>query len=85
MIFSRGGHYIVAHIFPSGIFHIKQKVASSNLGGPILQIYEVDAMRARMVASGASVYGIFVDFAVLIGITVLLIIIASKLYPRVIV
>ena len=47
--------------------------------------YEVDALRALMLADGASVYGVGLDFLVLILATTVLIYIASKAYPNVVV
>ena len=47
--------------------------------------YEVDALRALMLADGASVYGVGLDFLVLIVATTILIYIASKAYPNVVV
>ena len=47
--------------------------------------YEVDALRALMLADGASVYGVGLDFLVLILATTLLIYIASRAYPNVVV
>jgi ABC-2 type transport system permease protein len=47
--------------------------------------YEVDALRALMLANGTSVYGVGVDFLVLILISAALIYIASQAYPRVVI
>jgi ABC-2 type transport system permease protein len=44
--------------------------------------YEVDALRALMLAHGASTIGIPTDLAVLVGTFVLLVIIGARLYPR---
>jgi ABC-2 type transport system permease protein len=44
--------------------------------------YEVDAMRALMVAGGRSLYGIGLDFAVLVATTMALTTVASRLYPN---
>jgi ABC-2 type transport system permease protein len=44
--------------------------------------YEVDAMRAFMVAGGRSLYGIGLDFIVLVATTVALMGLASRLYPN---
>lgn len=46
--------------------------------------YEVDALRALMIQGGITNFGLTVDFAVLLGIAVILIIIAARLYPRVV-
>jgi ABC-2 type transport system permease protein len=43
--------------------------------------YEVDAMRALMVAGGRSLYGIGLDLIVLAAATVALMAVASRLYP----
>jgi len=44
--------------------------------------YEVDVLRALMLKSGASAYGLPFDFAVLAGTLVVLVAIAARLYPR---
>lgn len=44
--------------------------------------YEVDALRTLMLESGSSVYGLGLDFAVLILATVVLVFISARLYPR---
>jgi ABC-2 type transport system permease protein len=44
--------------------------------------YEVDAMRALMVAGGRSLYGIGLDLTVLVATTVALVGVASRLYPN---
>ena len=46
--------------------------------------YEVDALRALMLENGVSHFGVGIDFFVLAASTLILIIIASRLYPRVI-
>jgi ABC-2 type transport system permease protein len=51
-------------------------------GNPLT--YEVDGLRSLMVIGGVSVYGTLVDIAALMASTVILVIIAAKLYPRVI-
>jgi len=47
--------------------------------------YEVDALRALMLADGTSVYGVGLDFLVLVLATSILIYIASRAYPNVVV
>ncbi len=47
--------------------------------------YEVDALRSLMLRGSASVYGVGLDFGVLILAAGLLVYIASRLYPRVVV
>ena len=47
--------------------------------------YEVDALRALMLAGGTSGFGLGLDFAVLVGATTVLILIGAALYPRVVV
>ena len=47
--------------------------------------YEVDALRTLMLAGGSSTYGLGLDLAVLLAATALLILIAARLYPRVVV
>ena len=44
--------------------------------------YQVDMLRALMLAKGQSSFGIGTDLLVLIGSTVVLILIAAKMYPR---
>lgn len=46
--------------------------------------YEVDALRALMVVGGKSVFGLGLDFGMLIAATAILVIIAGRLYPRVV-
>jgi ABC-2 type transport system permease protein len=45
--------------------------------------YEVDALRRLMLRGGASSFGLAVDFAVLLLVAVILIVIGAKMYPRV--
>ena len=47
--------------------------------------YEVDALRLLMITGGTGVYGLPVDLAVLLGTTAILVALAARLYPRVIV
>ncbi|MES1993773.1 MAG: ABC transporter permease [Pseudomonadota bacterium] len=44
--------------------------------------YQVDALRALMLADGHSSFGLGVDFAVLLTVTALLIAVAARMYPR---
>jgi ABC-2 type transport system permease protein len=44
----------------------------------------VDALRALMVAGTASAFGLGLDFAILVGWTVVLVALGAKLYPRVV-
>jgi ABC-2 type transport system permease protein len=44
--------------------------------------YEVDALRALMLADGVSDFGLTVDFLVLIGTTGVLTLVGAWLYPR---
>jgi ABC-2 type transport system permease protein len=46
--------------------------------------YQVDALRALMLAGGTSVYGVGTSFAVLMGATALLVLVAARLYPNVV-
>jgi ABC-2 type transport system permease protein len=46
--------------------------------------YEVDALRALMIPSGASTFGLATDFAVLVVSTIVLVAIAAETYPRVV-
>jgi len=43
--------------------------------------YQVDALRALMIAGGTSAFGLGLDFAVLTGVLVLFVAAASRLYP----
>ena len=47
--------------------------------------YEVDGLRALMLANPASVYGVGTDLAILFAATTLLVVIGARLYPRVVV
>jgi len=49
-------------------------------GNPLT--YEVDALRALMLSGGTSSFGLALDFGVLALVTVVLIIIAGRLYPN---
>ena len=44
--------------------------------------YEVDALRALMLTSATSDYGLMLDFGILFGTTAVLIAIAARMYPR---
>jgi ABC-2 type transport system permease protein len=44
--------------------------------------YQVDALRALMVTGGQSEYGLAIDFSILIFIVIILIPIATRMYPR---
>jgi ABC-2 type transport system permease protein len=46
--------------------------------------YQIDAIRSAMIVGGQSIFGLGVDFAVMLAILVLLISIATKLYPNII-
>jgi ABC-2 type transport system permease protein len=46
--------------------------------------YEVDALRALMLAGGTSSFGLGWDFSVLIIATVIMVLIGARLYPRVV-
>jgi ABC-2 type transport system permease protein len=46
--------------------------------------YEVDALRSLMVMGGTPVYGIGIDLIALLASTAVLVVIAARLYPRVI-
>jgi ABC-2 type transport system permease protein len=45
--------------------------------------YEVDALRAAMLVGSPSVYGLSVDFAILVGVLSLLVALGARIYPRV--
>ena len=44
--------------------------------------YEVDGIRAMMLSGGRSAFGLPVDYAVLAAVTALLVVVAARLYPR---
>jgi ABC-2 type transport system permease protein len=44
--------------------------------------YQVDALRSLMLSGASSSFGIAPDFAVLVGVTVVLVLLAGRLYPR---
>jgi ABC-2 type transport system permease protein len=46
--------------------------------------YEVDALRALMLAGGTSAFGLAVDFGVLLGALILLLVLATRLYPAIV-
>jgi ABC-2 type transport system permease protein len=46
--------------------------------------YEVDALRALMIAGAGSVFGVGTDFVVLISSTAILVAIATRVYQRVV-
>jgi ABC-2 type transport system permease protein len=46
--------------------------------------YEVDALRALMLAQGASSFGLVVDFASMAAATVIAVIVGARVYPRVV-
>jgi ABC-2 type transport system permease protein len=45
--------------------------------------YEVDALRTLMLVDGISAFGLGMDFLVLFVVTIVLVMIGAKLYPRV--
>ena len=45
--------------------------------------YEVDGLRTMMLSGGVSQYGLGMDFAVVVGVTVAMVAIGARLYPRV--
>lgn len=44
--------------------------------------YQVDALRSLMLAGTGSSFGLGLDFAVLLGVTFVLVLVAGRLYPR---
>jgi ABC-2 type transport system permease protein len=46
--------------------------------------YQTDILRTLMLRGGSSVFGLPVDFAVLVGWLVILVAIAARLYPRIV-
>ena len=47
--------------------------------------YEVDALRGLMVIGGVSIYSVGVDLAVLFSATIFLVMVAARLYPRIVI
>jgi ABC-2 type transport system permease protein len=45
--------------------------------------YEVDALRALMLAGGTSVFGLGLDLSIPLMVTALLVIIGGRMYPRI--
>lgn len=45
--------------------------------------YQVDGLRALMLTGGASDYGLFLDFTILIGALTVLVTISAWLYPNI--
>jgi ABC-2 type transport system permease protein len=52
-------------------------------GNPLT--YQVDALRAMMLAGGSSSYGVGIDFLILTAACTALVIVASKLYPKIVI
>ena len=46
--------------------------------------YEVDALRAMMLQGGAGTYSLMTDFGMLLGWTVVLVVLAGRMYPNVV-
>jgi ABC-2 type transport system permease protein len=46
--------------------------------------YQVDAMRALMIAGGTSALGLPLDFAVMVGATAIAVTVGAWMYPRVV-
>jgi ABC-2 type transport system permease protein len=46
--------------------------------------YEVDALRALMLQDAVSAFGLTTDYAVLLAVTAVLVVVGAYLYPRVI-
>jgi ABC-2 type transport system permease protein len=65
-------------IYPIDLMPDWLKVIS--LANPLT--YEVDGLRTLMLPSGASKFGLGTDFVVLFVITVIFVVIAARLYPR---
>lgn len=65
-------------IYPIEIMpHWLRVVSSAN---PLT--YEVDGLRALMLDGGTTKYGLALDFAVLTGMTAMLVAVAARMYPR---
>jgi ABC-2 type transport system permease protein len=45
--------------------------------------YEVDALRAVMLVGTGSLYGLGVDFGILVGVLSILVMVGARVYPRV--
>jgi ABC-2 type transport system permease protein len=67
-------------IYPISIMPAWLQVVSK--GNPLT--YEVDALRTMMLQGGVSTIGLGMDFAVLLGWTVLLVILGGRLYANVV-
>lgn len=65
-------------IYPISIMPSWLKIAAH--ANPLT--YQVDALRTLMLVEGIGSYPLWLDFAVLLGATVLLVTIAARLYPR---
>jgi ABC-2 type transport system permease protein len=68
-------------IYPISIMPRWLQVVSH--GNPLT--YQVDALRALMLAGGSSSYGVGIDFLILTAACTALVIIASKLYPKIVI
>jgi ABC-2 type transport system permease protein len=68
-------------IYPISIMPSWLQVISQ--GNPLT--YEVDALRVLMVTGGIATYGLAIDIAVLLATTAVMVIVAARLYPRVII
>ncbi|MBA4097679.1 MAG: multidrug ABC transporter permease [Rhodospirillum sp.] len=68
-------------IYPISLMpHWLQVIASLN---PLT--YEVDALRALMLTGGTSIYGLGLDAEVLVAALTVLVVIAARLYPRMVI
>ena len=47
--------------------------------------YQVDALRALMLVGGTSAYGVGLDLGILLAATALLIFIAGRMYPTIVI
>jgi ABC-2 type transport system permease protein len=66
-------------IYPISMMpHWLQVVAHGN---PLT--YEVDGLRTMMLSGGVSQYGLGMDFAVVVGVMLVMVAIGARLYPRV--
>lgn len=83
----------IGQVLTMPLFFASNAIYPIGLMPPWLQIiayfnpltYEVDALRALMLAGGTSGYGVGIDLIVLLATTALLVIIGGKMYPRVII
>jgi ABC-type multidrug transport system permease subunit len=72
-------HKLLASSTPRGALVLGKAISHAN---PLT--YEVDALRALMLAHGTSNLGLGMDFAVLVAVTVTAVILGAQLYPNIV-